>query len=90
VVTKKFLAVAICLIALSISAFADDFSGSKSLIGITDKIIEINPYKIIDDVNPDALGLPKRFLRATKQGNPCATVSGDGATCLLPDSYSST
>jgi hypothetical protein len=44
------------------TAIAGDFDGSKPLSGVTGKIIEINQYKIIDDVNPDTVGLPKKFL----------------------------
>ena len=54
--------VVICLIALTITAFAGDFDGSKPLSGTTGKIIEINQYKIIHDVDPDTVGLPKKFL----------------------------
>ena len=53
---------AICLVALTTAAFAGDFDGSKPLSGTTGKIIEINQYKIIDDVDPDTVGLPKKFL----------------------------
>jgi hypothetical protein len=47
---------------LATIAIAGDFDGSKPLSGITGKIIEINQYKIIDDVDPDTVGLPKKFL----------------------------
>ena len=47
---------------LTISAFADDFDGSKPLLGITGKIIEINQYKVVDNVDPDTVGLPKSFV----------------------------
>ena len=53
---------AICLVVLTTAAFASDFDGSKPLSGTTGKIIEINQYKIIDDVDPDTVGLPKKFL----------------------------
>jgi hypothetical protein len=54
--------VVIFFISLSTIAIAGDFDGSKPLSGITGKIIEINQYKIIDDVDPDTVGLPKKFL----------------------------
>jgi hypothetical protein len=41
---------------------AGDFDGSQPLSGTTGKIIEINRYKIIDDVDPDTVGLPQKFL----------------------------
>lgn len=63
--SKKYsiiLMVLICSIASALGAFAGDFDGSKPLSGITGKIIEINPYRIIADVDPDSIGLPKKFL----------------------------
>jgi hypothetical protein len=63
--TSKFqilIGVVICFISLATIAIAGDFDGSKPLSGITGKIIEINQYKIIDDVYPDTVGLPKNFL----------------------------
>lgn len=50
------------IIALTINAFAGDFDGSKQLSGTTRKIIEIRQHKIIDNVDPDTIGLPKNFL----------------------------
>ena len=44
------------------TAFSGDFDGSKPLSGSVDKIIEINTFKIIDDVDPDTLSLPRNFL----------------------------
>jgi hypothetical protein len=54
--------VVIFFISLVVTAIAGDFDGSKPLSGVTGKIIEINQYKIIDDVDPDTVGLPKKFL----------------------------
>jgi len=51
-----------CLCFTPLSAFADDFDGSKSLLGTVNKIIEINTFKITDNVDPDAVGLPRKFL----------------------------
>lgn len=55
------VAILILIGALTMSAFADDFDGSKPLSGITGRIIEINQYKIIDNVDPYTIGLPKNF-----------------------------
>ena len=44
------------------TAFSGDFDGIKPLAGSVDKIIEINKFKIINDVDPDAVGLPRNFL----------------------------
>ena len=59
---KIFGGVVIFFILLVATAIAGDFDGSKPLSGVTGKIIEINQYKIIDDVDPDTVGLPKKFL----------------------------
>ncbi|UCE93097.1 MAG: hypothetical protein JSV73_09810 [Flavobacteriaceae bacterium] len=44
------------------TAFPGDFDGIKPLSGSVDKIIEINTFKIIDDVDPDSVGLPRNFF----------------------------
>ena len=44
------------------TAFSGDFDGLNPLAGSVDKIIEINTFKIIDDVDPDAVGLPRNFF----------------------------
>jgi hypothetical protein len=44
------------------AAFSGDFDGIKPLSGSVDKIIEINAFKIIDDVDPDTVGLPRNFF----------------------------
>jgi hypothetical protein len=43
-------------------AFSGDFDGIKPLSGSVDKIIEINTLKIINDVDPDTVGLPRNFF----------------------------
>ena len=58
----KAMGVAIGLIGLTAAAFAGDFDGSTPLSGTVGKVIEINPYRITDDVDPDTVGLPKKFL----------------------------
>ena len=52
----------ICLSLLPQIAFSGDFDGIKPLSGSVEKIIEINAFKIIDDVNPDTIGLPRNFV----------------------------
>jgi hypothetical protein len=64
-----FLAV-IFFIFSAATAIAGDFDGSKPLSGITGKIIEINQYKIIDDVDPDTVGLPKKNPDRLQFQNP--------------------
>jgi hypothetical protein len=51
-----------CLCTIPQPAFSGDFDGSKPLSGSVDKIIEINTLKIINDVDPDAVGLPRNFF----------------------------
>ena len=45
-----------------LSTFGADFDGSKPLSGTVIKIIEINTFKITDNVDPDTVGLPRKFL----------------------------
>ena len=51
-----------CLFLMPQTAFSSDFDGLKPLAGSVDKIIEINTLKVIDDVDPDAVGLPRNFF----------------------------
>jgi hypothetical protein len=44
------------------TAFSGDFDGLRPLVGSVDKIIEINSLKINNDVDPDAVGLPRNFF----------------------------
>jgi hypothetical protein len=59
---KIVFKVLIFFIFSAATAIAGDFDGSKPLSGVTGKIIEINQYKIIDNVDPDTVGLPNKFL----------------------------
>jgi hypothetical protein len=43
-------------------SYAGSFDGSTSLNGSVDKIVEINQTKIKNDVSPDTIGLPRRFV----------------------------
>jgi hypothetical protein len=60
--SKILLAAGFCFFAWTAAATAGDFDGSRPLSGITGKIVEINSYQIIDDVDADTIGLPKKFL----------------------------
>ncbi len=51
-----------CLFIIPLPTFAGDFDGSKPLSGSVSKIIEINPSRVINDVDPDTVGLPRKFL----------------------------
>jgi hypothetical protein len=47
---------------LPFCSYAGSFDGSRSLKGSVDKIIEINRSTLKNDVSPDTIGLPQRFL----------------------------
>ena len=51
-----------CLCFAPLAALGNDFDGSKSLSGTVNKIMEINYFKITDNVDPDTVGLPRKFL----------------------------
>ena len=51
-----------CLCTTPFPTFAGDFDGSKPLSGSINKIMEINPSRVINDVEPDTVGLPRKFL----------------------------
>ena len=65
-ILKSFLVFCLCLATLP--TFAGDFDGSKPLSGSVKKIIEINPYRVKNDVDPDTVGLPRNFLIDFKEG----------------------
>ncbi len=58
---RHLLMAGLCFLTLATASFAGDFNGSKPLTGTTERIIEINRYKITDNVDADTLGLPKNF-----------------------------
>jgi hypothetical protein len=47
---------------MPLPVFGGDFDGSTPLSGTVDKIIEINSFRINNDVDPDTVGLPRKFL----------------------------
>jgi hypothetical protein len=59
----RFLpAVVFFLLNFQIAALAGGFDGSQPLIGTSDRIIVINQYNIIDNVDHSTAGIPKKFL----------------------------
>ena len=58
---KAIATVAVLLIVGAVAGFAGDFDGTRSLNGVTDQIIEINRHRINAEVDPDTIGLPKKF-----------------------------
>jgi len=59
---KTFLAAFVSLLLSAGPVWAADIDGVHPLSGATGKIIEINQYRINDDVDPDTGGLPKKFV----------------------------
>jgi hypothetical protein len=50
------------LLVMPFTSFAGDFDGSKPLSGSVVKLLEINQFKVNDDVDPDTVSLPKKFI----------------------------
>jgi hypothetical protein len=50
------------LIAWSAAAFAGGYDGTTPLAGVTATVVEVNRYRVIEDVDPVSIGLPKAFL----------------------------
>lgn len=50
------------LFIIPFTSFAGDFDGSKPLSGIVDKILEINQFRVIDNVDPNTVNLPQKFI----------------------------
>ena len=62
VLTKLNFIFVFFLFMIPFISLADDFDGSKPLLGSVDKILEINQFKINNDVDPDTVGLPRNFV----------------------------
>ena len=58
----------VCMVSLIPGAGAGDFDGSKPLYGVTGKIVEVNAFRISENVDPDTLGIPEKFLIDFKAG----------------------
>lgn len=43
-------------------SFAGDIDGSKLLVGSVEKVLEITQFKVSEDVDPDIVGLPRKFF----------------------------
>ena len=52
----------IFIILIPSVSFAGDFDGSKLVVGSVEKVLEIRQFKFSDDVDPDTVGLPRRFF----------------------------
>ena len=51
-----------CVFILPVVSFAGDIDGAKALFGTVEKILEINRFKINDNVDPDTVSLPRKFV----------------------------
>ena len=48
--------------AMTLDASADNFYCLRELHGVTGRIVEINRYRIRDEIEPGTVGLPTQFL----------------------------
>lgn len=55
------------VILFPLISYAGEFDGSKLIVGSVEKVLEINQFKISDDVDPDIVGLPRRFFIDVEQ-----------------------
>jgi hypothetical protein len=60
------------------AALAGEIDGTHAIIGTVERLIEINRQRIIDHVDPDTVGLPKKFIidfsQRTMRGTPDSLV----------------
>ena len=47
---------------LPFASYAGDFDGSRLLSGSVEKVLEISQFRVSDDVDPDIVGLPRKFF----------------------------
>ena len=59
---RTLIPVLMFFLAMTLDASADGFYCSRQLSGVTGRIIEINRYRIRDDIEPSTVGLPTQFL----------------------------
>ena len=52
----------LCLTSLPLPALAEDFNGSKPLLGSVIKIMEIYSNYNINEVDPETVGVPRFFI----------------------------
>jgi len=61
-INKSIFFLLFCIMLIPSISFAEDFNGSKLLVGSVEKVFEINQFRVSDDVDPDTVGLPRRFF----------------------------
>ena len=66
------------IMILPAAALAGDFEQARVITGAVDRLIEINRQRVIEDVDPDTVGLPKTFIidldQRTLRGAPDSLV----------------
>lgn len=58
---RTYISVLMFFLAMTLDASAGDFYCSRQLSGVTGRIVEINRYSILDDIDPSTVGLPTQF-----------------------------
>ena len=56
-----FIAVTVCL-ALPLTGLCGGFDEARVITGNVDRLIEINSHRILENVDPDTVGLPRAFV----------------------------
>ena len=59
---RTLITVLMFFLAMTLDASAESFYCSRQLSGVTGRIVEINRYRIRDDIQPGTIGLPTQFL----------------------------
>lgn len=76
---RPFLTLAAALLmVLSQAVGAGAFDATQTITGTVERLIEINRQRIIDNVNPDTVGMPRTFVidlqKGTLRGAPDSLV----------------
>jgi len=60
--TRCLIIVLLFILPPAFPALSGEYDGSGPLLGTVDRIVEVNTLKIIDNVDPDTVGLPRKFI----------------------------
>jgi hypothetical protein len=76
---NRILLFLLCLSVLMTGpAFSGDFDGLKPITGTVDRLVEVNRQRVIEDLTPDTVGLPGKFIidfkEKTLRGTPDSLV----------------
>ena len=61
-INKPTFILLFCIILFPFISFAEDYDGSKLLLGTVEKVLKINQFRVSENVDPDIVGLPRRFF----------------------------